>query len=155
MKFGVHDTCTPYESKMISDVPCSNNWNLACSYIPTICYVMTNVMVWQVAPIGQVFYIPMRMSNHQNNLGTLILPGLARFSTYSPRLVSTAKIGSFYPWKKAKKNMLRQADFWYVILWLSTYQWAKIQLDNFLFHGYFSAIFTCLSPLVTRWMSLL
>ena len=30
--------------------------------------------------------------------------------------------------------MLRQADFWYVILWHLNYRWTKIQLDYFLIH---------------------
>ena len=64
-----------------------------------------------------------------------------------PVLVPTSKIGSFYPWKKAKKICCVKwtfADFWYVILWHLIYRWAKIQHDNFLFHV--TAIFWLFSP---------
>ena len=42
--------------------------------------------VWQVASIGYVFYIRMRVPNHQNMICTLIVQGWARFSTFSPGL---------------------------------------------------------------------
>ena len=50
--------------------------------------------------------------------------------------------------KKGQKNKCcvkrTFAHFWYVILWLSTYQLPKIQLDNFLFH--IKAIFWLFLP---------
>ena len=50
---------------------------------------------------------------------------------------TNCKNWSFYPWKRPKKICYVKwtfGDFWYVILWHLNYRWAKIQLDNFLFH---------------------
>ena len=49
-------------------------------------------------------------------------------------LYQLQKLGVVICEKMPKNNLLRQADFWYVTLGLSTYQLAKIQHDTFLFH---------------------